>query len=644
MTRSCRKAKSSFARIQKDDETKADRANPRRIGTQLVRAASLCGLLIQCSQAAIAETTTINTPTTETQGPTSPALNGSDTLIITTSGSVVVNNNNAPGVSATNGNNFINNYGRITTNGSVSAAGSDVSGIHATGGSTVINNYGTIDTTGNGRSPGGNNASGINAEGGSNIINNFGTISAYGSTNARGIRVSGGNNTIRNYGIVTSRNGAAIAAQDGSNTIINAGTIIATGSGYSGILITTGNEVVTNVGRIVSYSGDSITFGAAGNTLNLGNGSFLAGNVNLGSGTQVNVTTGANYSKIISYTGTLSGVSTSGTSPVFINTSTKQIATYDTTIFSASSDALGDMAATISSLTSGHHNGTDSIHSVWARGLGTTSSYSGTTATLDSHYALTGVAIGYDALRSKDLTFGILGGYGQISLTANSETMQSANNTSDGEFLGLYGQKSWGNTSIDFGIYGGVQSFHQQRYINDNMAYLGNSSSNASYQGWWIAPELGITIKAGKASGWTILPTARVRYAQQWISSYTESGNSSANATVNGQNVSIGQSFVGIGTQRIIKTTLGKNTKMTLAGQVGYMHRGAIGNNTVNVTMIGQSLSLPAEAISRNAVAVTAGVSIDLSSTVALKIRGDVAAGSGINYIGSGWAGLSISF
>ncbi|MEY3930502.1 MAG: hypothetical protein RLZZ516_2212, partial [Cyanobacteriota bacterium] len=71
------------------------------------------------------------------------------------------------------------------------------------------------------------------------------------------------------------------------------------------------------------------------------------------------------------------------------------------------------------------------------------------------------------------------------SLTANSETMQSGNSISDGEFLGLYGKKAWGNTSMDFAIYGGAQSFHQQRYINDNMAYLGNSSSNAS-QGKWL--------------------------------------------------------------------------------------------------------------------------------------------------------------
>jgi hypothetical protein len=247
-------------------------------------------------------------------------------------------------------------------------------------------------------------------------------------------------------------------------------------------------------------------------------------------------------------------------------------------------------------------------------------------------------------MRSKDLTFGILGGYGRTSLTADSETMQSFENTSDGGFLGLYGQKRWGTTSLDFAVYGGIQSFQQQRYVNDNLAFLGNSSTNGSYQGWWIAPELGITMKVGEVNGWKILPTARVRYAQQWMGSYTESGSGSAGATVNGHNVSIGQSFVGIGTRRTLKTTLGNNTKMVLEGQVGYMYRGAVGADTVGVTLIGQSLSLPTETVSRNAVAVTAGVTLDLSSTVALKIRGDAAAGGSINYVGGGWAGLSVKF
>jgi hypothetical protein len=94
----------------------------------------------------------------------------------------------------------------------------------------------------------------------------------------------------------------------------------------------------------------------------------------------------------------------------------------------------------------------------------------------------------------------------------------------------------------------------------------------------------------------------------------------------------------------MLKTTLGKDTKMVLEGQVGYLYRGTVGANTVGVTMIGQSLALPTEVVSRHSVAVTAGVTIDLSSAVALKIRGDAAVGNGINYAGGGWAGLSVKF
>jgi uncharacterized protein with beta-barrel porin domain len=125
---------------------------------------------------------------------------------------------------------------------------------------------------------------------------------------------------------------------------------------------------------------------------------------------------------------------------------------------------------------------------------------------------------------------------------------------------------------------------------------------------------------------------------------YSEMGGGAANASVSGRNVTIGQSFVGIGTRKTIKTSLGKNTKMVLDGQVGYMYRGAVGDDTVDVTMIGQSLSLPTEISSRNAVAVSAGVALDLSSAVTLKIRGDAAAGGGMNYVGGGWAGLSFKF
>jgi hypothetical protein len=589
----------------------------------------------------LAADTTINTNETSTQGPIAPPLNGNDTLTIGPAGSIRVTNNDSSGINATGGGNTIKNQGIITTSGKVIVPGSDVSGIHAIGGSNTIINTGTIETYGNGRI-GGDNASGINAEGGSNTIINSGTINAYGGTNARGIRASGGNNTIINTGVITSRDSAGISAQDGGSAIVNSGSITSTRNNAINAL--GDSNVITNTGSMISYSGYSIAFSGSGNTLNLGNSSFLAGNINLSTGTQINIATGANYSKLINYTGTLSGVSTSGPVPVFVNQATKKLATYDPTLFAASSDALGDMTGTISSLTPGRFNGTDKEHPLWARGFGMTASYAGSEATLARNYIYSGAAMGYDFTRSKSLILGVLGGYGQTSLTTNGTAMQSYNSSSDDGFLGLYGQKRWNNAWLDFALYGGVQVFNQQRYINDNLAYLGNASALASFSGSWLAPEAGVTIKVAEVSGWSLLPTARLRYAQQWMNGYTETGGSGANASVSGRNVTLGQSFVGVGTRKSVKTRVGKNTKMVLEGQIGYLYRGAVGDVSADVAMIGQSLSLPTEISSRNAVAASAGVAIDLSNSVALKIRGDAAAGGGMNYVAGGWAGLSAKF
>lgn len=607
----------------------------------------ICLAIFGAHAECLAADTTINTNETSTQGPIAPPLNGNDTLTIGPAGSIRVTGNDQPGVSGTGANNTVNNNGTIVTIGSSTGGGSGASGIITTGGSATINNTGLIETYGDGTNLGGgncaNNASGICAAGGSNTITNSGTINTSGD-NARGIYANGGNNNIINTGSINSKISPGIGAIGGGNNITNTGTITTTGAGVEAVRASGNFNTITNSGGIISYSGNAITFAGTGNTLNLANTSYLAGNINLDTGTQINITTGANYSKLINYTGTLSGVSTSGPVPVFVNQATKKLATYDPTLFAASSDALGDMTGTISSLTPGRFNGTDKEHPLWARGFGMTASYAGSEATLARNYIYSGAAMGYDFTRSKSLILGVLGGYGQTSLTTNGTAMQSYNSSSDDGFLGLYGQKRWNNAWLDFALYGGVQVFNQQRYINDNLAYLGNASALASFSGSWLAPEAGVTIKVAEVSGWSLLPTARLRYAQQWMNGYTETGGSGANASVSGRNVTLGQSFVGVGTRKSVKTRVGKNTKMVLEGQIGYLYRGAVGDVSADVAMIGQSLSLPTEISSRNAVAASAGVAIDLSNSVALKIRGDAAAGGGMNYVAGGWAGLSAKF
>ncbi len=599
-------------------------------------------------------------------------LDGGDTLTIGPTGSVTVTGLGAYGIQADGGSNTITNSGSIsadgeggvgisftgklnaiTNSGSISTAGDDINisifgaGISGLGTFNTITNSGSITTA--------EFSAGIQADGDSNTITNSGSIITAGD-GGLGIEAIGSKTMITNIGSITTgiTRGDGIQAVGASNAIINSGSIKTAGDRGNGIFTTGNSNTITNSGSIRATGERSwaISLNRSGNTFNTLNDLFIGGRMAMGTDGVVNFTTGANHSKLYTFEAVSNGtpaINSTGPVPLFINAATLQTATYDPTIFASSSDALADMTSTISSLTPGRFNGSDKDHPLWLRGFGMAASYDGSDATLERSYRYSGVAIGYDFKRSKDLSLGVLGGYGQSSQRANSVWTQSFNNTSNDGFLGFYGQKRWKKVAFDFALYGGIQSFQLQRFVNDNLANLGstsvgNSSANASYQGLWLAPEAGITYNAGEVNGWSILPTARLRYAQQWMGGYTETGGGEANATVNGRSVAIGQMFAGIGTRKTIKPPIGKGTKMVLDGQVGYLYRGVVGDDSVNVTMIGQSLSLPTESTSRNAVAISAGVSLDLSRAVALKIRGDLAAGSGLQYGTGGWVGLNVKF
>jgi hypothetical protein len=546
------------------------------------------------------------------------------------------------------------------TSGSIHSAGI---GIEIYGLSNVITNDGLISSAANGINlyssddntianhgsiiVGGAHQSGIYMDfSNSNAISNTGSIIVSGA-GGYGINAvnNSSSNTISNSGSisVSGAGGYGFSIQGNTNTITNSGSINVSGTGGYGIYAQGSNNTVTNSGDIISKDGYAVYFNGSGNTLNSVN-NLISGSIYLGSNARVSLATGANYSKLYTFGGSLSAINESGPLPLFKNISTQQAGTHDPTIFASSADSLADMTNTIASMAPNRFNGSDNQHPFWAKGFGMTASYAGTEATLTHRNNVYGAAIGYDVKRSKDLTIGLMGGYGQSHQWADGITMPSFNTSSDDGFLGIYGQKRWQTVALDFALYGGLQNVQQQRDVNDNLAYAGQSSAKASYQGWWISPELGVTLNAGDINGWSVLPTARLRYAQQWLGGYTETGAGAANANVNGRNVAIGQGFIGVGTRKTIKTQMGKDTKMVFDGQIGYIYRGVVGDTTVGVTMIGQSLALPTEARSRRAVAVSAGVTIDLSNAVALKLRGDFEGGEGINDVSGGWAGLSVKF
>lgn len=540
-------------------------------------------------------------------------INALDNNTIGNSGSISTNGTSAIGINARNGD-TISNTGSISTTG-VDAIGIDVINLN------TISNFGMISTTGN-------SASGINGIE-NNTISNFGTISTAGI-------------------------GASGVSVFDNNTINNSSSISTSGTGADGILAHSFNTV-TNSGSVVSAQADSFSFTGADNTLNLLAPSFIGGRIDVGANATVNITTGPSHSVLWDFsTGTLNGglLNINGTVPYFYNSTTQQFATFDPTVFAASSDHLAGVSGMLSGVMQGRlerdgsvSNGSNlnafaaadgqtklskrideafsegsssyapDTSSIWLSALGARFNYDGTSTTNEREITNWGVAAGYDWMHSGDLKLGVMGGYLEGSLDANSGFANTYNNETSGFFAGVYGRKTIDNYFIDFALTGGSSEHLDSRFVNDNLAPLGVSYANGSYNGYWLSPEIAIGAHYDAGDGWTNSPSARLRYASQWLDGYTESGPSAANAVVGDRQAAIGEAS--------IEWAATKSFDMgTATLRIGYQYQTSLGDDASSVTMLGQTKSIASFSEDRNAVYFGANTNFQLSDTMNLELGG----------------------
>jgi hypothetical protein len=563
-----------------------------------------------------------------------------DTNTITNSGTISITGNGGWGIYATGNTNTITNSGtistagdygyginasgganRITNSGTISTTGNGGDGISSTGGANTITNSGTISTTGNG-------GYGIYASGGANTITNSGTISTTGN-DGYGISAIDGTNTVSNSGTIstTSDFGRGIIASGGTSTISNSGTIRTTGTDSYGISAAGGTNTISNSGTIISAQSYAIYFGGSGNTLNLNIPSFLGGGINLGSGTTLNVVSGASNSVLWSTEGTLTGSpSLSGPVPIFFNASTGKIATFDPTGFAGASDVLAHTTGNVSKLV---HSRLDGLgNSWWMSGFGSGAKYDGSTATLERDYRHSGMALGYDTKVSPDLTLGALTGYGQGNFTADSRYARSFDNESNGEFVGIYGQQRWQDMFFNVALSAGFLKHTDARFVNDNSASLGVSGSRASYTSRWVSPQATVGMNVDLGKGWTAIPAAHLRYAWQSVKGYSETGGGDANAQVGGRTVQMAETRLELGVRKTLQ--LSSVGPLKLDGRVGGLSRSALGDNTVRLTMIDQSKQVATEMRDRSAAFVGMALSLDLRNNVTFKLHGETVFGDGM--------------
>lgn len=627
----------------------------------------------------------VATPTFVQNGGAGNVMNGDDSLTITETGSITTVITDA--VVATGSNNQILNEGRIQLDGS------GLTGILINGGSSnqVINrgliqnaatginiftstnsyilNEGTIRTDAN-------SADGFRLNGDSNVVISKGSIKSSGN-NFFGFEVLGNSNTVINEGFVqadgTSFFGFQIVGD--SNTVVNDGTVqlvgingravnlegtdnVFTNNGYllgsdafgrgivatgatNGTVINTGTIgvreasigidnssgnglTITNSGRILS-GGFAIDLGTA-DTLNLLAPSYLAGGLDLNTDVDLNFVTGPSHSVLWTFSGDISTVdhTISGPVPGFFNELTQQFATYDPTAFAALRDELADVSGAASLLVQTRLDGpccAGPQTNVWISTFGSTYKYDGNDAILDYRYKYWGIVGGVDKKFGNNLTFGAFGGYGRGFSNADSIFADSYDYNAHGGIGAIYGRACIRNIFIDADISLGNLSHSNTRFVNDNLAPLGEASGDSSFDGFWVSPEIAIGTSM-YFNGVTLLPNLRYRYAWESLDGFTESGLED-NATVAGQNISLGEVKVELAAR-------GRFSFGCLWGRIGYFNRHQIGSNSVDVTLIDETLAVPSFYRNKNGGYLGLNAEMDLGGFAALNIGGELTAGSGM--------------
>lgn len=582
------------------------------------------------------DNTITNSGTITTSGNYADAIEANSANTITNSGTITTFGNAATGIEAED-DNTINNSGTITTfnfaghgievisgnfvinGGTITTSGLSAKGISADNDNTITNS-GSITTSGD-------EAAGLEADD-YNTVANSGTIITRGS-DSTGLEVDN-RNQVANSGTITTfgEDAHGLKAYD-DNVLTNSGSIVVWGEGSIGVQADDDN-VIVHSGRVVSARGKSFELDDD-NTLYLVAPAFIGGEIDLGDDTRVNITTGPSHSILWELSeGSMDNGAPSidGTVPWFYNPTTEQIATFDPTGLAAQADALADLGGDVSGLIAGRfaravaEGSADgaAVTGAWVSGFAGRASHDGNAGTLDRDVTTSGVAIGLDGALSETVTLGLLAGWGWSAIDASSRWSAAQDVEANGFFAALYGRAGGDGLFVDAALMGGSQDHDSRRFVNDNLAPMGESFAEASYGSWWIAPQAGIGYSMAAPAGWTLTPYASARWSFQALDGYSETGTN-ANATVAGRDVSVLETRMQLSGER--QTVIG-----LLGLRAGWQWRSQDGD-AATVTMIDQTVSVPAFGQDRHAGFVGGSLDVAISDSAALELDAEGTFGDG---------------
>ena len=570
--------------------------------------------------------TSENSGLIEVQGEFSYGVTAFSDNLVFNSGTILATNLLSYGIYADSGN-MVENSGVIRTEGILGI------GIRLNGGNQLLDS-GTIVTLGD-------YAYGIHSTGGlqGDEIEHKGSIHTSGYL-ATGIKAAD-YTTIDSRGwIITEGMLAPGIAAGNANMISHGGVIRVTGAGSNAIEIAGNDNLLSVSGVLASLSGNAIEISGQNNTLHLKASAPLIGGISLHESTEVAID--ADLSGAVFRT--LSGLPDTGapavtsSMPWSYDPASQSFATYDPTGLSVANLTVGEVAASIHGLATGKGDGRASPRAsggsgaisagdgrIWAAGLGSRGSRSGSVTSFAYDTELTGLAIGIEHDHG-DWQLGALAGVAGTEFAWNPGS-GTHRVTGDGGFAAIHGSHARGPLVIDLSLAGGWIDYAQSRLVLDNLSQSGLSQVKADYRSIWASPSIAVSYPIEALAEWQLAPRLRASYAAQWIEAYREYGAASqlANLVAGRRQTGVGEIRAELSAGRLFAVPLGE---LEFDGHAGAFSRESFGDDELGLALneTRWSVASPDERI--DAAFVGGTTRLWLGDLANLSLSGEAAYGS----------------
>ena len=220
---------------------------------------------------------------------------------------------------------------------------------------------------------------------------------------------------------------------------------------------------------------------------------------------------------------------------------------------------------------------------LWARGFVGQRQQQTDGAVLHNFNQFYGGMIGGEWGARADLRIGAFIGGGH---TRSTTDFTVGDTTSDLVFGGAYARYFWGNSFLHGVVQVGHSNSDTTRKINNNLLPGGLEFANASYNGWYVSPELHYGLPSLDGAIYTLTPSLQLRYLYASFGGYTESGTT-APLTVGTRTLG---DFEERGQLKLTRTISGRTETLATSVYGGILGVQRVGDSTIGGVLLGQAI------------------------------------------------------